>query len=213
MSFLSWVSQLLSGRGSNDPADYSGERSDPKAPPRSAAPTARAPAPPSDSAPSPRADSAPSPRADSAPSPRADLQSHMQSLSETIEDREIAGLNFREAVAAHMKWRSRLESFIRGESQEDLKVESVSVDNLCVLGKWIHGEGQARFGASPEFIELREEHARFHRCAGGILSSCLSGHKALAIHDLSRGDYVAQSMKVAVCLNKVYSKNRGDARP
>ena len=39
---------------------------------------------------------------------------------------EVAGLNFKTAVDAHMKWKVRLESYISGTSTEQLKVEVVS---------------------------------------------------------------------------------------
>jgi hypothetical protein len=36
---------------------------------------------------------------------------------------ELAGLNFKTAVDAHMKWKVRLESYIGGTSTEQLKVD------------------------------------------------------------------------------------------
>ena len=66
----------------------------------------------------------------------------------TGEDRgaELAGLNFKTAVDAHMKWKVRLESYIGGTSTEQLKVEVVSRDDQCPLGKWIYDKGGEKFG-------------------------------------------------------------------
>ena len=48
---------------------------------------------------------------------------------------ELAGLNFLTAIEAHIKWKGRLESYIDGTSDEDLKVEVICRDDQCPLGK------------------------------------------------------------------------------
>ena len=75
-----------------------------------------------------------------------------------------------EAIDTHVSWKERLHAFISGSSQEDLKVEIVSRDDLCSLGHWIHGIGGERFGQTPAFSVVRSRHAHFHRCAGEVLA-------------------------------------------
>ena len=56
-----------------------------------------------------------------------------------------------EAIDSHIKWKARLQAYIKGDSKEDLKVETVSRDDQCTLGHWINGIGGERFGQSPVF--------------------------------------------------------------
>lgn len=48
---------------------------------------------------------------------------------------ELAGLDFKTAIDAHMKWKVRLEAVIDGRSEETLEVAVVSCDNRCTLGQ------------------------------------------------------------------------------
>ena len=49
--------------------------------------------------------------------------------------------HFDDAIAAHIKWKIRLGQFIDGTSTEKLDSAMVCKDNVCVLGKWIYGDG------------------------------------------------------------------------
>lgn len=117
---------------------------------------------------------------------------------------ELAGLNFKQAVDAHMKWKTRLETYIAGSSTEDLKVETVCRDDQCVLGKWIYSEGGRRFGFSDTFGDMRQNHAHFHRAAGEVLASAQAGRKDEALRLLHRGDYGRASERVKVALAKLF---------
>jgi hypothetical protein len=117
---------------------------------------------------------------------------------------EVGGLNFKSAVDAHMKWKVRLESYINGTSQEDLKVEAVSCDDKCPLGKWIYSHGGERFGYSETFFEMKVHHANFHRCAGGVLTAAQAGEKENALRMLQHGDYVRASERVKQLLARLF---------
>lgn len=117
---------------------------------------------------------------------------------------EIQGLNFKGAIDAHVKWKQRLESFIKGESQEKLEVENVFVDNKCVLGKWIYGDGSKLCG--HDLDDLKETHASFHRNAGLVLSTALEGNKEKALGMLDEGDYATYSNRVKKQLLQLYVK-------
>jgi hypothetical protein len=117
---------------------------------------------------------------------------------------EIAGLNFKSAVDAHMKWKIRLESYINGTSTEDLKVDVVCRDDQCPLGKWIYGRGGGEFGYSETFFDMKAHHSNFHRCAGAVLLSAQAGDKAKALDLLHHGDYVRASERVKKLLAKLF---------
>lgn len=116
----------------------------------------------------------------------------------------VAGLNFKTAIDAHMKWKIRLEQYIQGKSEEDLKVEVISRDDQCPLGKWIHGPGGGRFGNLREFQEMKMEHSRFHLCAGDVLACAVAGDAEGAMLKLRSGDYVRASERVKLHLARLY---------
>lgn len=117
---------------------------------------------------------------------------------------ELAGLNFKTAVDAHMKWKVRLESYINGSSTEELKVDVVCRDDLCPLGKWIYDKGGEKFGFSETFFDMKAHHAHFHRCAGDVLAAAQAGHKEAATRLLNSGDYVKASERVKMLLARMF---------
>ena len=117
---------------------------------------------------------------------------------------EVAGLNFMTAIEAHIKWKTRLETYIQGTSQEDLKVETVCRDDQCPLGKWIYSTGGERFGTIDTFGEMKGQHALFHQCAGRVLETAQQGKKEEAMRLLQYGDYVRASEQVKRLLAKLY---------
>jgi hypothetical protein len=117
---------------------------------------------------------------------------------------ELAGLNFKTAVDAHMKWKVRLESYINGTSTEQLKVEVVSRDDQCPLGKWIYDKGGEKFGFSETFLDVKANHAHFHRCAGSVLAAAQAGDTATALKLLKGGDYVKSSERVKMLLARMF---------
>ncbi|RLJ68303.1 CZB domain-containing protein [Sulfurisoma sediminicola] len=131
--------------------------------------------------------------ADMAPSPPADRHAG-----------EAGGLNFMTAIDAHMKWKTRLENYINGTSDEDLKVEVVSCDDKCPLGQWLHGPGGESYGAIQTFDDMKAMHAHFHTCAGHVLTTAQQGRKDDALRMLDHGDYVRASERLKMQLAKLY---------
>jgi hypothetical protein len=117
---------------------------------------------------------------------------------------EVGGLDFKSAVDAHMRWKSRLETYINGASNEDLKVDIVCRDDQCPLGKWIYSRGTSEFGYSETFFDMKAHHAHFHRCAGDVLRQAQEGNKERALQLLHQGDYVRASERVKTLLAKLF---------
>jgi len=122
------------------------------------------------------------------------------------ETGEFAGLDFKTAIDAHVKWKVRLDHYINGTSDEDLKVDTVSRDDQCMLGKWIHSDVSQQFADIREFQEMKMEHARFHLAAGDILSCSQAGDKEGALDKLHHGDYAKASERVKLFLARLYVK-------
>jgi len=117
---------------------------------------------------------------------------------------EAGGLNFMTAIDAHMKWKTRLENYINGTSEENLKVEVVSCDDQCPLGHWIYGPGGESFGHIQSFADMKAMHAHFHNCAGHVLATAQQGRKDDALRMLDHGEYVRASERVKMQLAKLY---------
>ena len=117
---------------------------------------------------------------------------------------EIAGLNFKTAIDAHMKWKLRLDDYIKGASAETLEVAVVCRDDQCPLGKWIHDKGGEKFGYSETFFDIKAHHALFHRAAGDVLGTAQAGDKTQALKLLNSGDYVKASERVKMLLARMF---------
>jgi len=123
------------------------------------------------------------------------------------ESAETAGLNFKDAVMAHQRWKTRLQACIDGTSQEKLDAATVSRDDQCVLGEWINGTGAEKFGGVRAFAQLKAEHAQFHLLAGEVLAAAYAGRKAEAEQTL-RAAFAQSSARVQVHLASLFLEAR-----
>ena len=81
--------------------------------------------------------------------------------------------DFDSAIEAHRQWKVKLRTAIA--DRQKLDADAICKDNLCPLGKWIHGPGGARWGSHPIFTDLRSKHAEFHAAAGDAARKINSG--------------------------------------
>ncbi len=133
-------------------------------------------------------------------------------LSQTQRDEIRAEISLFDAIQAHTAWKKRLMDYVAGQSTEDLQPHIICVDNRCVLGKWIHGSGKARFGEQPLFQQLVEEHAKFHYHASRVVEAHLAGNTALANQILSE-NFAEQSRYTVNCLAKLNAIVEGTSVP
>lgn len=108
---------------------------------------------------------------------------------EATETRPPSGLDLQEAMVgldietakfAHENWKLRLQAYLEGNSSEDFSPEVICFDDRCDLGKWIHGQGQAKLGKFPGFTALTGHHKMFHYAASNVVSLHRAGHTAEA---------------------------------
>jgi len=101
------------------------------------------------------------------------------------------------AISAHSAWKTRLRDAIHGKQQVD--PATVSKDNLCDLGKWIHGEGGSHNDKS-EFQALKARHAEFHTCASKIAQMVKDGKNGDAEKALEATEFTGASTKVIAAI-------------
>ena len=106
---------------------------------------------------------------------------------------QLSGLDFAGAISAHGKWRQRLLDFVAGNS-EQLDPAVVGRDDQCALGCWIHGDGRALRG-NGQYVDLKTEHAAFHRCAAEVILMQMTGDAAGAREQIV-GEFTNRSKRV-----------------
>jgi hypothetical protein len=70
------------------------------------------------------------------------------------------------AISKHAQWKIQLRSAIY--KQEALHAENIAQDNLCELGKWLHGDGKEKFGSLTSYYTCVVTHAAFHTEASRV---------------------------------------------
>ena len=99
------------------------------------------------------------------------------------------------AIMAHENWKLRLQSYLQGNSTEDLKPEVVCCDDRCDLGKWIYGDGGNLLGKYGTFADLKATHKMFHYTASNIVSLHQTGNREEAERVLN-DNFVKLSNKI-----------------
>lgn len=82
----------------------------------------------------------------------------------------------KDAITAHVNWKLRIHALLSGKSSEKLDPTSIARDNVCELGKWIHGDGRRQMSAEVH-SELVATHASFHKEAARIVSDVYAGRQ------------------------------------
>ncbi len=120
-------------------------------------------------------------------------------------------LDVQSAIHAHSRWLMRLKGFIEGFSEQDLDADKVGRDDLCDLGKWIHGNGRNETDPAL-YAELKDQHAAFHVCAGGVIHAHRSRGKAAAEQLLQpESEFMQLSARVIRLLQQGLGRGRQQA--
>ena len=82
-------------------------------------------------------------------------------------------MDFNQAVAAHTAWKRRLAQYL-AKRDGSWSPAKIALDDQCILGGWIRGEGRI-YENLPEYSVLEREHLRFHRAAAEVIRQANSG--------------------------------------
>lgn len=106
------------------------------------------------------------------------------------------------ALAAHADWKVKLRVALTDRVKLD--AEKIASNCECDLGRWLQGDGRAKYGASANFRTCFEGHTKFHEAAGAIARSINAGDYAGAERQLDIGTSFAQaSTAVAVAVRRL----------
>lgn len=98
-----------------------------------------------------------------------DLAEEADSLAKLVQRFKVGTMNLEAAARAHGEWRDKLRGAI--VKCEGVDATTISRDDCCDLGRWLHGAGKVSHGASHAFRDLTTKHAAFHKEAGRVASS------------------------------------------
>jgi methyl-accepting chemotaxis protein len=131
-------------------------------------------------------------------------------LADSKKAQILEEINLMDAINAHVKWKTRLQNYLNGNSQEQLDPMVICRDDQCVLGKWIHGPAMKHFHEDSTFHELRADHAQFHFIAGSVVKHVQSNERPQA-EALMDNEYKHASRKVVQALTDLNTHLNGQA--
>jgi len=104
-------------------------------------------------------------------------------------------MDLTQASQAHSEWKVKLRMAI--SKQETLDAATISQDNCCALGKWLHGEAKGKYNNLASYKDVVTRHAGFHREAGAVARAINAMDYAKAEAMLNGGTpYAAASSSV-----------------
>lgn len=118
----------------------------------------------------------------------------------TDDQREVIKneINVMDEIEAHIAWKLSLQNYLDGKAKVDFRLDQIMRDDLCDLGKWLHGPAKTFFGPNNKGIQmLTEQHARLHTAAGFVVKNIqennldsakkvMDGEVRIAFHEVMR---------------------------
>jgi methyl-accepting chemotaxis protein len=105
-----------------------------------------------------------------------------------------------EAIQAHGEWKVKLSDACQSRSRLDCA--SISRDDCCKLGVWLHGKARRDYRQLPGYLDCVNKHAAFHREAGKVAELINNGEYAVAKSQLDTGErYASTSSQVCSAIS------------
>ena len=115
-------------------------------------------------------------------------------LRSAAKAQAVGHFDFKAAIAKHLEWKTTLRN--AALRSEQLDATKIARDDCCPLGQWLHGDGERHWHHRPQFTELLQRHAGFHRAAGQVAQAVNQGqvdqaqrlmHNGSAFADATQG--------------------------
>jgi methyl-accepting chemotaxis protein len=103
------------------------------------------------------------------------------------------------AVQKHAEWKYKFRTAMT--TSEPMDAATISKDNCCEFGKWLHGEAKAPHSHLGSYAKCLSAHAAFHVEAGKIAALINSQKKDEAEQMLAAGTpYHEASKRVGIAI-------------
>jgi methyl-accepting chemotaxis protein len=115
-------------------------------------------------------------------------------------------MDLTQAVSAHVAWKTKLRTAI--SKKETMDINTISADNCCEFGKWLHGEAKAMSGLAA-YKDTLSKHATFHKVAGKV-ATAINARKYLEAEAMLGADteYATASTAVSIAISN-FKKEAG----
>ena len=116
-------------------------------------------------------------------------------------------MDLESAFQKHGGW---IEEFCAAIFKQDtLDVNLYENDNHCELGKWLYGDGKAKYGKLNAYSELISTHAAFHKVAGKVVQAINAKDYKHAENLLNTGgEYATASGLVHSAIQKIKQESQ-----
>jgi hypothetical protein len=89
-------------------------------------------------------------------------------------------VDFAQARASHLAWRTRLRNYFMGERSGGLSEAQARSPHHCDLGRWLDSTGLSRYAQVPEMARLTHVHTRLHEVVGRAMDAKDAGNEDAA---------------------------------
>jgi len=112
------------------------------------------------------------------------------------------GIDLDKALEKHSEWKVKLRTAI--SKHEEMDVATISKDDCCEFGKWLHGDAKSRLAHHPSYSECVSKHANFHVEAGRVAAMINAKKFSQAEAMLGSGSsFVSASTAVGVAIMRL----------
>ncbi|MGB0732874.1 MAG: CZB domain-containing protein [Pontibacterium sp.] len=129
--------------------------------------------------------------------------------SKQLESDALLGIKLPNLEAAHNEY-SELTNMVKHAITEQtpltISEDLIGQDDVCILGRWLYGEGSLQFCDHPVFIELRHAHKDFHHHAAKLVAMVNANtmeSRAEAFSEVTAGHYIQSVKTLKTALNKL----------
>jgi hypothetical protein len=100
-------------------------------------------------------------------------------------------MDLNNAAQTHAQWKVKLRAAIA--KQQKMDVVTLSRDDCCELGQWLHGEGRTQFGRLGSHGDCVKKHVTFHSEVAKVATAVNAAHYQAAENMLGAGTPYAQA--------------------
>ncbi len=133
---------------------------------------------------------------------RKSVPAKSESYDNNVPMLNESGVDLDKALEKHSEWKVKLRTAI--SKHEKMDVVTISKDNCCEFGKWLHGDAKSRLAHQPSYSECVSKHAAFHVEAGRVATMINAKKYSEAEAMLGSGSaFVSASTAVGVAIMRL----------
>ena len=90
-------------------------------------------------------------------------------------------MDLSDEISNHLEWIETIAALLSSEKLSEEDYAEITSHHDCALGHWLDDEAPDELRQSPEFQQLVESHAAFHKMAGDLIDSYQQGKENAAL--------------------------------